>query len=331
MKWDESWGEFGEAVSEAERHEADRFYESLTGEAVSEAAETTTPIRLPSGFRLGIWVDVGQRSISRAPDTHARALGQIRVSDASVYVNGVQHDSFGFQSMSESVLRTFAGHLRAEGVMLTLTSWIRPDKSYIDGLLARLPRVAIDLDARGIELNAEEPWTRGATRGFISREAAARYLFDGLAGLRSQGKEIVVNCQTDATSTRRMVPLTRRADIVIPQTYTQFSSRSSHAVGGVYGPQGIQTRGVDRVERAKSMSNPTMIMGLAAWNRHKWSGYTSTQIMRLELERTIALRSRAQILGARYWSWKHIRGFDGSGGSPAKSYPWPFLRSLVHP
>lgn len=333
---DAGFGQFGEAVSAAEERNADRFFEDLVGESLYGRAHETgsgsaasTAVRLPPGFRLGIWVDVGGRALGRDPDTHALALNSIGVNDASVYINGARHRTFGFNTVTQSVLRTFANRLESAAVKLTITSWIRPNKAYIDALLAALPREAIDLRARAIEFNAEEPWTRASPSGFSTHEAAAQYLFDGLASARQAGLEIVVNCQTDATSTSRMVPLTRRADVVIPQTYTQYNSRPSHQVGGIYGPQGIQERGLQKVAQAKGMSNPTMIMGLAAWNRHKWSGYTSRRIMELELEKTIALRSRAQVLGARYWSWKHIRGFDGRGGRPAKSYPWPFLGSLV--
>ena len=39
--------------------------------------------------------------------------------------------------------------------------------------------------------------------------------------------------------------------------------------------------------------------------------------MKMELEETVALASSHAIRGARYWSWKHIAGFNGKLGNPA--------------
>jgi hypothetical protein len=119
--------------------------------------------------------------------------------------------------------------------------------------------------------------------------------------------------------------------VVIPQAYSTTSSSSSHAVGGVYGPRGLQGRAAQRVANAVAASRKPIIMGLAAYGRTGWSGHSARDIMRIELEETVKLRSSHAIQGARYWSWKHIAGFNGQRGNPANSYAHGFLQDIAQP
>jgi hypothetical protein len=53
--------------------------------------------------------------------------------------------------------------------------------------------------------------------------------------------------------------------------------------------------------------------------------------MKMELEETVALASSHAIRGARYWSWKHIAGFNGKLGNPANGYASGFLQDIALP
>ena len=72
-------------------------------------------------------------------------------------------------------------------------------------------------------------------------------------------------------------------------------------------------------------------MGLAAYGRTGWSGQSARDIMKMELEETVALASSHAIRGARYWSWKHIAGFNGKLGNPANGYTSGFLQDIALP
>jgi len=195
-----------------------------------------------------------------------------------------------------------------------------------------LPAFAAEIGARAIEFDVEEPWTRGEPAGFRSHDEAAGYLFDSLrANPHVDRLEIATTCQVDQIGTPRMQRLLTESNVIVPQAYSTRSGNSSHRVGGEYGPRGLQGRAADRVANRASTSGATTIMGLAAYSRSGWPGQSGRDIMRMELEATVALRGPHPIEGARYWSWKHIAGNNGRGGSPANSYAGRFIEDVATP
>jgi hypothetical protein len=240
--------------------------------------------------------------------------------DASIMINDFNQSSFGFGSTSQQAIRAFARTIAGTALRLTLTSWLRPERRFIDDLVAALPAFALEVGARGIEFDVEEAWSRGQPNGFSSHEAAANYLFDALTRVAG-GLEQVVNCQVDALGSSKLAALAQRAGLLIPQAY----STPSHAVGTPYGPRGLQDRAVTKVAQATRASGRPMLMGLAAYNRTGWPRLSEQQLMRLELAHTCSLMPQG-VAGARYWSWKHIAGFDGRGGN---SYASAFFRSSI--
>jgi len=279
---------------------------------------------------MGVWLDVGGRSLADNGSQHASRLHAMGMTDACIMVNAVESTTFDFGSVSQARLRSFSDLLRGSTIRLTLTSWLRPTRAYIDGLLRDLPTCAQTLGARAIEFDVEEPWTHQTPSGFATHDEAADYLFAGLATARAAGLEVAVTCQVDQVGTTKMGRILQNADVVIPQAYSVTGTGSAFAVGGAYGPRGLQDRAARRLSSAVSASGKPLIMGLAAYGRHHWS-QTSRDIMKLELEETVTLGSSNAIRGARYWSWKHIVGINGRGGSPANTYASAFLQDIAQP
>lgn len=312
--------------SARERLEADAFYADLMGvplrrRAPWEGESEPPPVALPAGFRIGAWLDVGGRSLADNGTAHVDALRAMGISDACIMVNDFSTSSFGFGVVSPERVTVFAGLLRGSGINLTLTSWLRPSRPFIDAMLRDLPPLAQTVGATAIELDVEERWTRASPAGFATHDEAAEYLFAGLR--RAAVREAAVNCQVDQIGGPRMRAIVQLADVVIPQAY----STPGHAIGSPYGPRGLQRRAAQHV--ASAAPGKPIIMGLAAWRLESWPGHSPREIMTIDLQETIRLAGENAIRGARYWSWKHLVGIDARGGRPAKSYGRPFLEQIA--
>ncbi|MDJ0722662.1 MAG: peptidoglycan-binding protein [Desulfobacterales bacterium] len=319
----------------------DRFFADLTGESVTldeleardhEVIETapsaTTPITVPAGFRMGVWIDVGGRALVSHGAAHAALLHALGFSEACIMINRVDARRFGFSAVSEATIRGFASRLAGSGTRVTLTSWLRPDKGFIDDMVRSLPPLATAIGAHAIEFDVEGTWRRGRVRGFANHTDAARYVYRTLRPV-SSGLEIAVTCEVDPMPTANMRAIVQGADVIVPQAYSAYRARRSHRIGAPYGPRGIQDRAVQKLAEAVAASGKPTIMGLAAYSRNRWPGSSANAILRMELEHTLTLRSSAALRGARYWSWKHIAGLDARGGRPANRYSLAFFRSTV--
>ncbi|MBK8258899.1 MAG: hypothetical protein IPK82_40350 [Polyangiaceae bacterium] len=324
---------FGDVTSEKD---ADFNWDDLSAfEAAffgSEAAETPIdpPLNIPAGFRRGVWVDVGGHHLHTNLADHVAALQACGITDACVMFNGVSNRQFGFTSVSADRLREFATALQPTGIQITLTSWIRPSAQYIDGVIAGLPDITREIGARAVEFDAEETWTRATPAGVPSHDAAADRLFDGLRAALPTDTEVAVTCQVDPLTSPRLTRLLTLADVVIPQAYSAFhGGAANHAVDAVYGPRGIQRRAAARLAEALPTQPPKpMIMGLAAYSRGRWPRQSARDILTMELRETLTLAATNPIRGVRYWSWKHIEGFNGRLGSPSNQYTDMFLRDI---
>lgn len=342
--FDDAYELFDEQEVEQPIDSADLFFEELMGEAATlrdrnqgyqryETLETppasTSPIVIPAGFRVGMWIDVGGRSLRTHGTEHAALLHRLGVADACIMINRVDARGFGFSAVSEATIRDFATRLTGSGTRLTLTSWLRPDKSFIDDLVRLLPPLARGISAKAIEFDVEGTWRRGRVRGFSNHTEAAEYFYNALRAA-SSGLEIAVTCEVDPMPTANMRAIVRGADVVVPQAYSAYRASSrSHRIGAPYGPRGIQDRAAQKVAEAVQASGKPIIMGLAAYGRGRWSGSSANAILRMELEHTLTLRNSATINGVRYWSWKHIAGFNARGGRPANRYGLNFFRSSI--
>jgi hypothetical protein len=342
LKFSRQGGNVPQWASPGARRDADVFYSALMGLRPSGGAATgrllpwneaaeAAPVTLPAGFRMGVWVDVGGRSIERNGREHASRLHALGITDACIMINPLTSLSFGFGSVSQTRIRGFGDLLRGSAIRLTLTSWLRPNRNFIDDLVRDLPPFAKDVGARAIEFDVEEPWTRHAPSGFGTHDEAADHLFTGLRTARAAGLEVAVTCQVDAMGTARMRKILEHADVIVPQAYSTPGAAASHAVGGTYGPRGLQRRAAERVATALAMSGKPIVMGLAAYGRTRWSGHSGRAIMTFELDETVTLAKSHPIRGARYWSWKHIAGINGQLGTPANPYARGFLQDVALP
>jgi len=340
----DSWGLVPSRPSQREHDRAEAFYRDLMGGPVvlrgrrqgGYTIETApppapTPIEIPAGFRMGVWMDVGGQSMVANGSRHAALLHELGFSEVCIMLNDVSSTRFSLGMVSERALASFVPLLANSGIRVTLTSWLRPDKAYIDALVRTLPPLAVSTGAHAIEIDAESNWRStpvGPSTGFSSRDEATEYFYRTLR--QATGRlEIAITCEVDPMPSAGMAPLLRGADIVVPQAYSTSGAAASHGIGAPYGPRGIQRRALDLHTRAMDASGRPMLMGLAGYGRDPWPGNTPNAVMRMELEEALALRTRGNIRGVRYWSWKHIAGLDGRGGTPANNYAANFFRNSV--
>lgn len=105
----EVYGFYDEQESGDSIDSADLFFEDLMGDSVAlrkreerydKAFETppssTTPITIPADFRMGVWLDIGGRSLAAHGAEHAALLHDLGFSDACIMINEVNSRSFGF-------------------------------------------------------------------------------------------------------------------------------------------------------------------------------------------------------------------------------------------
>jgi hypothetical protein len=314
------------------RHQSAQRATSYT--TLENDLEPIEAITLPAGFRTGVWLDVGGMHLNANRMDHVAKLRALSIKDACVMINADQARTFGYGSVSKPVLGSLAPLLRSAEIALTLTSWLRPDRTFIDALVSDLPAYAQSLQAKAIEFDVEAPWVRETPTGFANHTEAAEHLFRGLEAARRGGLEVSVTCWVDALTSDRMLRLLQLTDVVVPQAYSDNPAgaapavQQSHRVGGVYGPGGLQTRAVDRLDAGLSASgSKDVIMGLAAYARDRWSGHRPDAILEMEANTSVTLAAR-RVKGVRYWSWKWIAGKDGRGGTPANSYAERFLTAL---
>lgn len=168
---------------------------------------------------------------------------------------------------------TWAEYAAGKGIEVHLTSWIMPHVEFAIAAGDELQHIAGVVGARGVVLDAEEPWTLAT--GDVDREGAAAAFEEAMMGCRFGVTGI------GYASVVKLGPLLARADYGVPQAYVTGTS-GLRAVGPV-------------LEHWKKAFGRPVVPGLAAYR-------TTAAQMRTDLA---AVGEASTVL---YWALRHIKG-----------------------
>lgn len=267
-------------------------------------------------MNIEAWWDIGRINTERHLDAHLRAIEDLGLSGLAIMVNRQKDTTWGLSLYPYDACVRFARRLRDMGVRVTITSWIRPDRSFMDGILEELVSLGQDCHA-DIEFDAEGAnWGRVKPIGLRSHEEAGVYLADGLGLFVDMGGRWT----TTTVTTQPYWDISRHADGVCPQAYSIWDRHhcsDKYRVGGIYGPGQRQLLAWDRHHRPEL--DQEIVMGLPAWAQRGYPGSSSPEAI-MEICWNGAKAAGAKRV--RYWSWKWIAGKKGT----TRGYAYRFIK-----
>ena len=128
--------------------------------------------------------------------------------------------------------------------------------------------------------------------------------------------------------TTSMRAVLRGADVVVPQAYSAYGRPKPPYRWSLWTP-GHSGPSCSKARRSERRVRQTDNRGAGRMGARGMVGIFRKRDLADRIEHTLTLRASATILGARYWSWKHIAGLDARGGRPANGYGLEFFRRSV--
>jgi hypothetical protein len=237
--------------------------------------------------RIGAWsMRAGLLEPAKWADV-AAGLGLHEVSIA------VQAQSFNrpFETLASTAgIAAACRAYAAVGVTPHVMLWPRPELDHSIALAAFVRELLAAFPALGsVDLDAEEQWTRSASRAKLGPIAA-----DILRDEWPKGLPLAVNGITAALP--RILDLVRVADVLWPQAYT--SSKPSQS--STPGDRQIKVHAT----WAKYLQpGQTLHMGLAAYSQEGAGGLHADEAMRRAYD-----AAAARVTAIRYWSLQELAG-----------------------
>lgn len=191
-----------------------------------------------------------------------------------------------FSTYTPGKIVRFAALLHAAEIDVTLTSWIMPHKSFLDGAARTLPELLADCRARALEWDAEEPWTQ-AIQPPPYDEAAAQ-VRDAFGATRMGVTAI------GYASKEKIGPLAEICDYVVPQIYTTSTSKLDPDTD------------IELIAKnyREMFGHKNTIVGLAAYRQSGIHGHTIESALRTSFKHTHGL---GYVRAVCYWSLGEIR------------------------
>lgn len=176
---------------------------------------------------------------------------------------------------------------RAAGIEVHLMSWLMPHSMYIEQAGNELIPLATLCQAKSIQWDAEEPWTKA--KKAMPYEEASKLVAEVF---KDRKFKMGVN-GIGYASTQKLGPLAKVCDYVVPQAYATQSSglKPDTAPGQFY-------------RRWSSKFKKPVVMGLAAYRQKGIPGYSEREAILTAIKATHALGDVDTII---YWSLRHIR------------------------
>ncbi len=173
------------------------------------------------------------------------------------------------------------------GIEVHLMSWCMPHEKYIVQSAEQLIPLAKLMNAKSIQWDAEEPWTKARKR--LPYKEAATILKESFENLHC---DMGVN-GIGYASVHKLGPLISICSYAVPQAYATVKN----GMHPKKAPQQFHNRWRDK------FSKP-IVMGLAAYRQKGIVGHTQAQAITAGVEGTNALGTVDTII---YWSLYHIR------------------------
>lgn len=258
-------------------------------------------------MRVSTWIDCGWKAIDDHRAAHVRTLRECGISRVCLMLNQPNERQWAHKAWPSDKV-----WLQEEGIALTLTTWARPNREYLDAMAAELPELADRMGA-DIELDLEGQWTEAAARraGWTLAEAE-QYLL-GCLRPKPTGPRL---CLTSAY-VRPQIRFGLHCDEVALQCYSHHDPEDPALAWDAWaGPAHYPARGavMFRDELARV---PSQVIGLAAWAQ-EFPGHEPREAM----QSAWATAERCGVEEIRYWSWTWIAGLDGA----SRGYAYQFLK-----
>lgn len=253
-----------------------------------EAALTGAPPKPAPGpvKRIGAWA---MRAAIFDPKSALASAQRAGLTDVSLCAHA--QDEQGFEPFVSALKAAEACRILADGgVRPHLMFWPRPQVAHTNAVLDYIDVAYRNAPSLGsVDLDAEEQWTKSATRVTKGAEVAALYRSRWPKGL-----PLAVNGITGALP--KILDLVAVADVVWPQAYTANKT-------GQTGTPGKRQTDVAAAWREKIGSSTKLCMGLAAYEQEGAGGLMAAEAMRRAFD--AAAQETDEI---RYWSLGNVDG-----------------------
>lgn len=251
-----------------------------------EAAILATTLPAPAVKRIGAWA---MRAAIFDPKSALASAQRAGLTDVSLCAHA--QDESWFEPFVSPVKAAEACRVLADGgVRPHLMFWPRPQLAHTNEVLDYIEAAYRNAPCLGsVDLDAEEQWTKSATRVTKGAEVAALYRSRWPKGL-----PLAVNGITAALP--KIIDLVAVADVVWPQAYTANKT-------GQTGTPGKRQADVAAAWREKIGPNTKLCMGLAAYEQDGAGGLTAAEAMRRAFD--AAAQETDEI---RYWSLGNVDG-----------------------
>lgn len=237
--------------------------------------------------RIGAW---SMRAGLFEPEKWADVAAGIGLTDVSI---AVQAQSFNrpFETLASTAkIAAACRAYSAQGVTPHVMLWPRPEIAHGTDLAAFVVELLEAFPALGsVDLDAEEQWTRSASR---SKHGAA--VAELLREAWPAGLPLAVNGITAALP--RILDLVAIADVLWPQAYTSSKPSQSSAPGD------RQVK-VHAIWSKHLRPGQALNMGLAAYSQEGAGGLHAPEAMRRAFD-----AAAARVQAIRYWSLQELAG-----------------------
>lgn len=272
-----------------------KVFRRLDDGAVPEAPSFPEEAELPPVFEppqprdvkiVGAWA--GSSSL-RNPIRDVDFCKNHNINRIDIIVNdhSAWREPKDFTLRNDSKLVRLADLAHRAGIEVHLMSWCMPHEKYIVQSAEKLIPLAKLMNAKSIQWDAEEPWTKARKR--LPYEEAATILKESFEKLHC---DMGVN-GIGYASGNKLGPLISICDYAVPQAY----ATAKNGMHPKKSPQKFHNRWRDKFGKP-------IVMGLAAYRQKGISGHTQAQAIAAGIEGTNALGTVDTVI---YWSLYHIR------------------------
>lgn len=270
-----------------------RLFPFLIGLGVAQGARVLLP-RTPR-FRASAWTGAAGIADPATALARARASG---LAGLDCFVNDTLPDKDGNYGAGnyrrhfhlydrDKVLRA-CEFWRKAGLEVSLTSWIRPEPDWCDGM-AQFGQLATDGGAIGANLDTEEPWLHGVTPA-----TAPEWSRRAVSTLRTTYRGKVGSTFIVGADLAELGAFLELVNVLIPQAYATVKN------AGALKPGDLERRAIAKFAKY----NENIIMGAAAWNLVGAYGRTNPVDAMLDsLQAASAL-----VHEIRYWRLEMLNG-----------------------
>lgn len=237
---------------------------------------------------LGAWSGY---AAFKNPKKYVSLIKSTKINRLDLMVNdGTRKGGFHLYENKQKLIDTLKMFKDETGIDLSITTWAKPEKSWIDGML-EVGEIATKAELDEINLDLEEPWI------IPLKNKSDIEILTWSIGLTNTLKLNFSNKIAIAPivyANRKVLEyMFRECDIIIPQCYSTVKNATGKP-GSLEQTTVNLYKGYDK----------EIIMGAAAWNLNGAYGLSTRDAIRASLTSTLD----NNIFRVRYWRFEHLQG-----------------------